>query len=161
MSVFPHYLFGLRIDYPALECKNKELSDLAVSEFKKYNTSVPPEHGVAGNKYTHSMPNYERILKEGLLSYEERIKKIKDEEIRDGLLLVMEGIKLYIHRSVQYLESVDADINLVNALKKVHLNPAENIYEAVVSWNFIMYLDNCDNLGCVASGLAPYHRERT
>ena len=78
--------------------------------------------------------------------------------MREGLIHIVEGIKNYVDRSVNYLESVNADKKLINALKKVPMKPADNIYEALVSWNFIMYLDNCDNLGCVASGLYPYFK---
>jgi len=72
-------------------------------------------------------------------------------------LHVIEGIKNYITRCLKYLKTVCSDEKLINALEKVPLYPAENIYEAIVSWNFILYLDNCDNLGCVASGLYPYY----
>ncbi len=156
MLISPQYRMGMSIDYDAVSKKDKELADIFVSDFNKYHSSVITEHTVSGNMYTHSMPNYERILKEGLLSYVPRIEKIKDTDMRDGLLHVIEGIRIYIDRCVNYLESVKADKRLIEALKKVPLYPAENIYEAVVSWNFVLYLDNCDNLGCVASGLYPY-----
>lgn len=77
--------------------------------------------------------------------------------MREGLLLVLEGIKAFSERCISYLESKNADAKIIKALKKVPFSPAENIYEAVVAWNFVMYLDNCDNLGCVASGLLPYY----
>ena len=31
---------------------------------------------------------------------------------------------------------------LINALKKVPMYPAENIYEAIVGWNFVLYFRN-------------------
>ena len=158
MCIKPQYLNGMDIDYARVAAKNNYAAEVYVADFAKFKSSVPPEHTVAGNMYTHSMPNYERILKEGLLSYIPRIEKIKDDDMRKGLRHIIEGIKNYIDRSVKYLESVKADNKLINALKKVPMNPAENIYEALVSWNFILYLDNCDNLGCVASGLYPYYR---
>lgn len=158
MSVFPHYSNGLGINYNSLREKNMELAEMFFSEFYKYKPSVPVEHTVGGNMFTHSMPNYERVLKEGLLSYMQRIEKINDNDIREGLIHVIEGIKIYVSRCVNFLESQNADKKLVEALRKVPFYPAENIYEAIVCWNFIMYLDNCDNLGCVASGLAPYYK---
>ncbi len=158
MDIFPAYLSGMTIRYDAVSKKDKDLAETFFSEFFKYRSSVPEEHTVAGNMYTHSMPNYERILKEGLLSYIQRIEKIEDDDMREGLLHIIEGIKNYIKRSVKYLQEVRADEKLINALKKVPLYPAENIYEAIVSWNFIFYLDNCDNLGCIAAGLSPYYK---
>ena len=158
MYIRPHYLNGMEINYAKIAEKSNYAAKAFIDDFAKFKSSVPPEHTVAGNMYTHSMPNYERILKEGLLSYITRIEKIKDDDMREGLIHIIEGIKNYVDRSINYLESVNADKKLINALKKVPMNPADNIYEALVSWNFIMYLDNCDNLGCVASGLYPYFK---
>lgn len=154
----PDYLNGIYIDYDAVFEKDNKAADMFVSEFDRYKSSVSAEHTVGGNMYTHSMPNYERILKEGLLSYSERIKNIQDIDLRDGLMHIIEGVKNYLNRCVAFLESQNADRKLICALKKVPLYPAENIYEAIVSWNFVLYLDNCDNLGCLASGLYPYYK---
>ena len=157
MNVYPHFMRGMNINYNAICDKDRDLAEIFVSDFEKYHSSVPSEHAVGGNMYTHSMPNYERILKEGLLSYIERIEKIEDIDMREGLIHIIEGIKCYLNRCVKYLETSGAEERLVNALKKVPLYPATNLYEAIVSWNFILYLDNCDNLGCLASGLYPYY----
>ena len=155
--VSPDYLSGLVIDLNVLNSKSKELADQIKNDFFRYRSTVPNEHTVAGNMWTHSMPNYERILKEGLLSYIPRIEKIKNTDLKEGLLNLISGIQAYLERCTDYLETVGAEEKLILALKKVPMNPAENIYEAVVAWNFIMYLDSCDNLGCLASGLYPYY----
>ena len=158
MAVFPGYMDGFMLDKQALKKKDKDLTDEIISDFYRYESSVPVEHSCAGNMYTHSMPNYQRILKEGLLSYRDRIEKISDNEIKDGLMHLLTGLECYIKRCTRYLENIKADIKLINALKKVPLYPAENIYEALVSWNFVMYLDNCDNIGSLANGLSPYYK---
>lgn len=157
MNIVPYYMNGMNINYDVIYDKDKDLAELYCSEFCQYHSSVPSEHSVAGNMHMHSMPNYERILKEGLLSYINRIEKMEDKDMCEGLLHIVEGIKNYVNRCVDYLEASGADEKLIQALKKVPLYPAENIYEAIVAWNFILYLDNCDNLGCVASGLYPYY----
>ncbi len=157
MLVFPYYEKGMHMN-AALREKDEELAEIVASEFYRYRSSVPAEHTVAGNMYIHSMPNYERILKEGLLSYGQRIEKIKDKDMREGLLHVLGGIQNYVNRCVQYLKAAGAEDSLIRALEKVPLHPAETIYEAIVAWNFILYLDNCDNLGCIASGLYPYYK---
>ena len=157
MNISPYYMTGMSINYNEVSKKDKQLADLFCSEFEKYHSTVPPEHTVAGDMWTHSMPNYERILKEGLASYIPRIKKIQDKDMSEGLLHMVEGIRNYANRCVDYLTEAKADEKLINALKKVPMYPAENIYEAIVGWNFVLYLDNCDNLGCVASGLYPYY----
>jgi len=153
----PNYMNGLAVDWRKLSNAAPEAADAIQAEFCRFRSSVPEKHTVAGNMYTHSMPNYERILKEGLLSYIPRIEKINDADLREGLIHLLEGIQCYAERCVSHLESKNADSKLIAALKRVPLYPAQNIYEAIVGWNFVLYLDNCDNLGCVASGLYPYY----
>ena len=154
----PSYLSGLAVDLQKLKAEDAEIENRIQKEFCRYHSSVPKEHGVTGDMYTHSIPNYERILKEGFLSYIPRVEKIKDEDMREGLLHLISGIECYINRCVEYLQMVQADPKLINALKRVPMCPATNIYEAVVAWNFVLYLDSCDNLGCVATGLYPYYQ---
>lgn len=158
MTAVPEYLNGISINYNALAAQNETAAKTVVSQFCKYHSTVPLAHTVAGNMYTHSMPHYERVLKEGLLSYIDRIAKIADADYREGLLHLVRGIERYVLRIIAYLQAQNADPKLIAALQKVPLYPAETIYEAVVCWNFILYLDNCDNLGCVASGLYPYYK---
>jgi formate C-acetyltransferase len=97
-------------------------------------------------------------LAQGLLSYEPRIEKMADADLREGLLHILRGIECYVNRCIEYLISVHADEALIRALSRVPLYPAQTAYEAIVAWNFVMYLDNCDNLGCLGKGLLPYYR---
>lgn len=154
----PFYMDDLMMNMGNIEKNNPEAAKQIRNDFYKYSPTVPAEHTVAGSMWTHSMPNYERIAREGFLSYIPRIRKIADKDLRDGLLNLIDGISTYISRCLAYLEEVNADEKLINALKKVPLKPADSLYEAVVCRNFIMYLDDCDNLGCVASELYPYYK---
>lgn len=156
LMIYPYYFNGLEVNAALINDGNRELAEKYRNTFCRYASTVPWEHSVAGNMYCHSMPNYGRIIREGLSSYADRIKNISDNDLREGLLHLCEGIKCYLTRCVEYLEAVGAEKRLVAALKRVPLLPAENIYEAVVSWNFIMYLDNCDNLGCPAKELYDF-----
>ena len=158
MNVVPQYLRGLTFFSKSLNEKAPILAEKLKEEFCVYHSTVPNEHTVAGNMFTHSMPNYERILKEGLLSYIPRIERISDTDVREGLLHVVRGIELYITRCVTYLKSVSADKMLIASLQRVPLYPAKTAYDAIVAWNFIMYLDNCDNLGCLGKGILPYYK---
>lgn len=157
MIVCPNYLKGLDANIGMVTDENKNL----ISEFQKvfcrYTPKVPEEHTVSGNMWCHSMPNYGRIIHEGLNSYMRRIKKMSDIDLRDGLTHIYEGIKCYLNRCIEYLKNENADEKLINALQKVPFEKADNIYEALVSWNFVMYLDNCDNLGCLAKELYDYY----
>lgn len=158
MKLVPDYFIGLTFPEKDSTDFEPDIVEKLCKDFRKYSSSIPIEHTVAGDMYTHSMPNYPRILKEGLYSYQPRIEMIKDKDMREGLLHVLAGIERYIERSIEYLISVSANSELINALKKVPLYPATNVYEAIVSWNFIMYLDNCDNIGCIEEGLLPYFK---
>ena len=51
-----------------------------------------------------------------------------------------------------------ADAPLIAALERVPFHPARTLYEAVVGWNFIAYLDGLDNLGWIDEGLMPYYK---
>lgn len=157
MKIVPNYMYGIQIEEGFKE-QEPRLFRAIEKDFFVYRSSIPQVHTVAGNMWTHSIPNYERILKEGLRSYIERIEKIKDMDMREGLLHLVSGIECYITRCVDYLMSVGADQRLIQALKKVPMSSAETAYEAIVAWNFIMYLDNCDNLGCLGKGLLPYYK---
>lgn len=106
--------------------------------------------------WNHSALDLERILEEGLIGYEKRILAMKDDNLRDALFDLLEGIRAYLRRSVEYLESVGAEERLITALKKVPEHPAETAYEAFVSANFTFCFDSCDNLGYVESWLPKY-----
>ncbi len=158
-KITPHIAHVLNFDFNAIEKESGEVAEeLRKLEFFNYKSAVPYEHTVSGNMWTHSMPNFERILAEGFDSYIPRIEKIADGDMREGLLHLLAGIKLYHKKSVEYLESVNANTDLIKALKKVPFKPAENIYEALVGWNFVLYLDLCDDIGALANGLLPYYK---
>ncbi len=156
--VYPDYLHGMYAQFPKFAETYKEAAEQYSAEFLKKYQHIPVQHQVGGCMWTHSFPHYERVLKEGFLSYQQRIDKIQDVEIREGLTHLLKGIEVYVKRCVDYLKSVRGSTELIAALEKVPMHPAENIYEAVVCWNFVMYLDGCDNLGCLEKGLLPYHK---
>lgn len=104
--------------------------------------------------YTHAAPNYKRILAEGLDSYRLRAAAAEDAEFREGLLLLLDALKQYIDRSVEYLKHADAPEELISAMKQVPFAPAQTYYEGLVAWNLIFYFDGGDNLGYLDNGLA-------
>lgn len=159
IAVRPSYL-GMESDFASLDARDPGLGALlAESDFFRYHSSVPWEHSVAGNMYTHSMPNYERVLAEGLDGYESRIRRMRDDSMREGLLDLVAGIRAWHGRILAKLRDEGAQPRLVSALERVPFAPARDFYEALVCWNFVFFLDGCDNEGCLASGLAPYYDE--
>ena len=156
-NIAVNYMKGVFLRADNFDQANQDLMQIFRKDFDIYSSSVPTEHTVAGNMWTHAMPHYERILREGFRSYLPRIEKMTDTDMREGLLHLIAGIERYSERCVAYLQSVNADERLINALKKTPMRPAEDIFDAIVGWNFILYLDTCDNLGCLAKGLLPYY----
>ncbi|MBQ3134595.1 MAG: hypothetical protein IJB75_02145 [Oscillospiraceae bacterium] len=156
-AIVPSFMNGFVLMQDNRHRIGSELADAFEREFRVYNGgSVPPEHTIAGNMSLHSIPHYERVLREGLLAYIPRIEKIEDVDMRDGLLELIAGIQCWVDRCVSYLKSVRAEERVIQAMARVPLYPARDIYEAVFAWNAVMYLDGCDNLGSLANGLLPY-----
>ena len=132
-------------------------------------------HTLGGGGYTHSIPHYGRVLREGLEGHAERIergleaaRRLPDEEKADfylGLQDVLEGIRAWHERILDHLgtrrmDTPEAETTrqaLLSALKQVPFRPARTFYEAIVAYNFVFYLDDCDNPGRVDQELFPYH----
>lgn len=152
------FMAGFTVYEPNGNKVEPELLDAFRRDFAQYKSFVPFEHTVTGNMSAHSIPHYERIAHEGLESYVPRIEKIEDADMREGLLHIIAGVRCWVDRMLDHLRGANADGKLIRALEQVPMKPARDIYEAVVCWNLVMYLDGCDNLGCVADGLMPWYR---
>lgn len=159
-TIYPQFSRTYNINYGALKSKDPELYEFTLENFPENQLPTIDWDGLPiyfGTGYTHTTPNYERILKEGLASYKERIKKAKNDSFREGELLAFEAIEFFYKRCVEYLESVGADGDLITALKRVPFSTPRNLYEAIVAWNFVFYIDFGDNVGNLEQGLMPYY----
>ena len=156
MGAFSHHSISLICDYNYVSSKSAEAGEI----LKTYPTPFIGEYveGHGGGGYTHSIPHYERVLKEGFDGYAERIKKMKDASLRNGLLDLLEGVKAYHKRILDTVIEKKGEERLIEALKQVPFKPARNYYEAIVCWNFIFYIDVCDNPGLLDRGLYPYYK---
>jgi len=128
-------------------------------------------HTIGGRGYTHSVPNYGRVLREGLSRHAERIAKNlaiaqqrQDQERVDfylGLQDVLEGIKIWHRNILDMLRNTKLDDpymqRLISAYEQVPFKPAHNFFEATLAYNFTYYLDDCDNPGRVDQELYPYY----
>ncbi len=177
-AMVANYSYGLEWANYAYETKIQDSSPLekqALQQIKKLfederekslNHLFKTRHLIGGAGYTHAIINYGRVIREGFESYGERIEaKLaqcnKDQKVfYNGLLDVLKGIKLYHQRIIEHLKSCEAKYpnssKLVEALKQVPLKPARNFYEAMVCYNFIYYIDGCDNPGRIDQELCPY-----
>lgn len=157
-TIIWEFMSGFSVYAPNIDKLDPELVAIYRQDFDQYHSFVPFEHTVTGNMAAHSIPHYERIAHEGFASYIPRIEKIKDPDMREGLMHIIAGIQCWLDRVLAHLRSAGADKKLIAALERVPMEPARDIYEAVVCWNVVMYLDGCDNLGCVADGLMPWYK---
>ena len=157
LMVRPQFSYTVEVAWDRLKKANSELSDILYNELDLYHSLVPMEHRVGGNMYTHSYPNFKRILEEGLEGYEARVKKCSDANIREGLLDLLVGIRSYHSRILELLGAEASDSELYRALLHVPFKPARTIYEALVCWNFVYYLDGCDDIGALDADLIKYY----
>ena len=156
-AVKPEYSSTFSINGGLLKSKCREEEyRLLTEEMRRYELQPTP-HTVGGYTYTHSMPNSGRIAREGLSSYRDRVEKLPDGDFREGLLALLDGIKTFHERSLKKLEEEGADGELVAALRRVPFLPARNLYEALVCWNFVYYLDGCDNPGRMDADLYEFY----
>ena len=144
-----------------------------------------PDHGtvhgphiVGGAGYTHSIPNYGRVLREGLREHARRVEHglsaaiaagdAAGAEFHEGLQDVLAGIGVWHARLLSQLEQWPPGEGeharnrdrLVRALAVVPFGPAGTFFEAILAYNLTYYLDGCDNLGRIDQELWPcYDRD--
>ena len=155
-GVVPHYNCSFFVDEERIRQKDASLLPLLSDEYSRnpYGNIV---HTVAGFCYTHSLPHYGRVAAEGLRSYRERIEN-KNGKLRRGLSDLLDGIEAYRAHCEEYLKENGGKRQLIEALNRVPFLPAENVYQALVCWNFIYHLDGCDNVGRLDQDLEPFWR---
>ncbi len=149
VTVTPQYAKQYSIFWDELRKKGPRAAEI-ILEFSKIYHYV--------GEWNHSMLNYKRILAEGINQYEKRLLAKKDSDFKTALLDLIAGIRTYHKRALEALPGLGAPKELVDALTRVPFSPAKTAYEAVVSLNFCLSLDEWDNVGRLDSILAPYHK---
>lgn len=155
-AVYPHYNFTFTTEktrYAALAEPFRRRLD----EEMRQPFYPPTPHRVGGYAWTHSIPNFERVEKEGLLRYRERIEARPDDDFRAGLLALLDGIEIHHRRALEKLRAENASPALIEALEQVPMRPARTLYEAIVCRNFVYFLDGCDDPGRLDVELLPYY----
>lgn len=155
IAVKPEYSYTYSADLGRLAQKLPEAAELLAAEFSRV-VPIRPPHTVGGAGYTHSFINFRRILADGLNGYRARVQALQDGDFRDAMLRLLDGIECYRQRCIAHLKSVEAPEMLIDALHHVPNHTPRNIYEALVAWNFVYYVDGCDDIGGLDRGLYPY-----
>ena len=139
---------------------------------------IPPRYAIGGRGYTHSILNYPRLLRDGLLAYRRRLRRaVKSasvtaaaqasaqgaapETFAAALLRVLEAIIAYHGRCLKQLRKEQADPGLIAAFEHAPLRPAKSFHEAVQAVNFMFYLDGCDSAGRLDACFAAYQDSAT
>jgi formate C-acetyltransferase len=141
------------------------LRDAMRAEHAKLCFPTSP-HTVGGNGYTHSVPHYGRVIREGLNEHGRRIgrglaeaKEAGDQarvEFYLGMRDVLEGVRTWVRRLSEYVRGLGEE-SLANALERVPFEPARTFHEAVVAYNLVYYMDDCDNPGRLDQELQPFY----
>jgi len=156
LAVEPQYCMQYLVNMQELEEKCKKVNcEKGLSAFRAFHECCGWGYAWDGG-WSHSSLHYKRILAEGVRRYEERVHAMVNEDLREALLEVLAGIRIYHSRALEYLKTINAPRRLIEALERVPYAPAQTAYEAVVCVNFMLYLDQCDNIGRVDSWLYPY-----
>ena len=155
ICVRPEFSYTCWADMNGLRQKSSEAADLLTEEFSKVAPINTP-HTVGGAGYTHSFINYRRILADGLDGYRARVEKLPDSDFRYAMLVLLDGIEVYRQRCVAMLKESSAPERLINALEYVPNKSPRDIFEALAAWNFMYYVDGCDDIGGLDRGLLPY-----
>ena len=153
-----NFSYTVRVNWEELEKKDLIAAQALRQDLSGFRILMPPEHTVGGAMFTHSFPNFRRIVREGLNSYQSRIEQMEDDDLRRGLLDVIAGIRAAHTRALELIKENYADTQLYSALEKVPFNPADTLYEAIVCWNFIYYMDGCDNIGHLDADLIDFYK---
>jgi formate C-acetyltransferase len=136
-----------------------------LGDYPQVGEPIDLDISLGGRNYTHSILNYGRIVREGLVGYERRIETCQARAAAQGngewqcfynaMADLMEGIRAVHGRCLAKLEGHRPSEpalqpvwrRLVQALRRVPWQPARTFYEGLVATNFLYYLDGCDNLG--------------
>ena len=185
-AVYFSYSHSMCINWKVLRALKKRHTDPAsraaldaldryMASYFMVGSAVPPEFRLGGDGYTHSIPYFGRMIREGLSGYANRIaekhtaaREWGDEEriyFYEAMEDVLAGIAVFHDRCLQVLqEAKTADPamekvrrDLLGALRWVPFQPARTFYEALVATNFLYYVDGCDSLGRFDQDLGPFY----
>lgn len=165
-----HYSASMIVDWDLLHQKVAETQSDEVREalltLADHLHDYPMVRG-----YTHSIVNFGRVLREGLDSYEGRLREHlalalqRDDKTRqefcEALLLLLDGLRTFHGRACAMLAGTPGPEaqRVLAALRQVPFGPARGFYEAMVATNFLYYVDGCDDLGRFDQDLWPYYRD--
>lgn len=157
LAMYPHYCNTHYLNHARMKEKSEICYHIALGEMNKV-TGFPTPHTVGGAGWTHSFPNYQRVLTEGLNGYKTRVEALPEGDFKRGMQIALEAIAIFHSRSLALLRKAGAPQRLITALERVPYESPRDIYEALVAWNFVYYIDGCDDIGPMDRHLLPWYR---
>ncbi len=169
-----HYSYSMTFDRALLDRKIAQAAGPAAAALTQLREAILAYPAFVRG-YTHSIPNYRRILRQGLGSYATRIDAGRAKALGEGqhqklpfydaMRIVLDAFAHLHARTVDMLSSLAAPGDqqprldaLAAALRRVPFAPARTFYEAMVAENFVFFLDGPDNLGRFDQDLIDYYR---
>jgi len=148
----------------------RQLLHRSVNEMNQMmQNPIPEKYCIGGGGFTHSIINFERVMKEGLEQYSSRITACRNKEknpvkvaFYEALQETLEAVISFHGKCVARLEEVPVSERtpelkrLISAMKEVPLRPATSFYEALVSFNFMWYIDGNDSIGRFDQYMFPW-----
>lgn len=170
-SLMRYYYIGLRLDRDGIDelvKKTNGKEEKILLKYKKFASNYPDTEG-----WTHSIPNYGRVLGEGLFKFKKRIELSKEKYINDeekqinleAFSIALAAVENFINRIASYLESLSFDneekennrTRLVNVFKHSFSKPAVSFKEAMIITNFVFFLDGPDDIGRFDQFMEAYY----
>ncbi len=115
---------------------------------------------VGGAGYTHSILDYNKIVRDGLPEYGRRVARgLADAQnaatwdFFSSMQEVFEAVMLLLSKA----EAACPEGALQDALAAAAQRSPKTFYEALVLINFIYYIDGCDSIGALDRYLAPFY----
>ncbi|MDD5704873.1 MAG: pyruvate formate lyase family protein [Kiritimatiellae bacterium] len=179
-AVRPNYSFtvnwsreGLMAKASAVSPEERPHLEALASLLDREQSDLPglnPRHTVGGAAYTHAIVGYDRVLREGLNAYRQRVRAglarattAEARAFQRAMLDMLRGIRTWHARVVAAVRASPGDASkrrrLLGALARVPFRPARTFYEAMVAYNLVYYLDGGDNPGRMDQMLMPFYRD--
>ncbi len=86
------------------------------------------------------------------------MEALPEDDFKRGMRIVLDAMEIYHRRSLEVLREANAPARLIKALERVPYESPRDIYEALVAWNFVYYMDGCDDIGPLDRHLLPWYK---
>lgn len=170
-AIYLNYSFSLVINMSQLKQKietkltcdrEKSVALGLVSDLRQMcGNPMAQRFSVGGAGYTHSILDYNRIVRDGLPAYGRRVARgLADaqnsgtQDFFSSMQEVFEAVMLLLSKAA----AACPEGALQSALVAASQRPPNTFYEALVLINYVFYVDGCDSIGALDRYLAPFYQ---